>query len=63
MEDCSKVKPDEFYKEKLREQYSTWLPVIAGIATREEVEMMTADQLGIACEAANMKIKLFGGGG
>ena len=40
-----------------------WLPVIAGIATHEEVNVMTADQLGIAVAAANLKIKLFGKGG
>jgi len=40
-----------------------WLPVIAGIATHEEVNVMTADQLGMAVAAANLKIKLFGKGG
>lgn len=47
----------------LSNEYQYWLPVIAGITTREEVELMTMDQLGVACAAAKMKIKLFGQGG
>lgn len=48
---------------KLAKDELYWLPVIAGIATRDEVELMTMDQLGVAVAAANMKIKLFGKGG
>lgn len=63
MEDCCKAEPTEVYQRKFQDDYGYWLPVIAGIATREEVEIMTREQLEIAIQAANMKIKLFGKGG
>ncbi|WP_168985690.1 hypothetical protein [Heyndrickxia coagulans] len=46
----------------MNEEFDYWLPVIAGIATHEEVSRMTAKQLGVAISAAKMKIKLFGKG-
>lgn len=63
LEDCYSPKNPQEYEEMLSNEYQYWLPVIAGIATREEVELMTMDQLGVACAAAKMKIKLFGQGG
>lgn len=39
-----------------------WLPVIAGIATREEMENATAEQLAIWNEVAFQKISLMKGG-
>jgi hypothetical protein len=60
---CSRFDPPEVYDQKLNEQMNTWLPVIADIATHEEVSIMTAEQLGVAISAAKMKIKLFGNGG
>jgi len=61
--DCCKADPPEVYERKFQEDYGYWLPVIAGIATRDEVEIMTREQLEIAIQAAKMKIKLFGKGG
>lgn len=55
--------PQEVYEHKLSEDYAYWLPVIAGIATHEQVEIMTREQLGVAIAAAKMKIALFGRGG
>lgn len=63
MEACYTVKHQNEYEEMFSNEYQYWLPVIAGIATRKEVELMTMDQLGVACAAAKMKIKLFGQGG
>lgn len=63
MEDCYSAKHPQEYEEILSNEFQYWLPVIAGIATRKEVELMTMDQLGVACAAAKMKIKLFGQGG
>ncbi|GKV70284.1 hypothetical protein NCCP2716_27820 [Sporosarcina sp. NCCP-2716] len=40
-----------------------WLPVVTGIATYQEVESMTRDQLEMAIMAANFKIKLLKQGG
>ncbi len=40
-----------------------WLPLIAGIATREEIEYATAEQLSILNEVAYQKINLMKGGG
>ncbi|USK71765.1 hypothetical protein [Peribacillus asahii] len=59
----SKSDPNEVYDRKLDEEYDYWLPVIAGIATHEEVDRMTAKQLGVANAAARLKINLFGKGG
>lgn len=42
--------------------FDFWLPVIAGIATSEEVEIATAHELAVMCEVASMKIKLMKGG-
>ena len=39
-----------------------WLPVIAGIATREELEFATAEQIEIWCVVAAKKIELMKGG-
>ncbi|KZM54908.1 hypothetical protein [Aeribacillus sp. FSL M8-0235] len=63
MVDNCKFDPQEVYDRKLQEDIDYWLPVIAGIATHEEVGRMTAEQLGVAISAAKMKIKLFGKGG
>lgn len=63
MVDNSKKKAPEEYEMMLAKDELYWLPVIAGIATRDEIELMTMDQLGVAVAAANMKIKLFGKGG
>ncbi|EHS8399928.1 hypothetical protein [Enterococcus faecalis] len=35
-----------------------WLPVIAGIATKEEVELATAEELAVWNEVAYQKINL-----
>lgn len=40
-----------------------WLPIIASIATREEVETATAEQIDIWCTVAAKKIELMRGGG
>ncbi|MED4455902.1 hypothetical protein [Metabacillus fastidiosus] len=60
MEDNSKEDPPEIYDRKLHEEYDYWLPVIAEIATHEDVDRMTAHQLGVANAAARMKMRLFG---
>jgi len=49
-------------KREVEKDMSVWLPVIAGIATKEEVEVATAQELAVWCEVATHKIKLFGGG-
>lgn len=54
--------PPDVYDRKLDDEIDYWLPVIAGIATKEEVDKMTAEQLGIANAAAQMKVKLLKGG-
>lgn len=38
-----------------------WLPVIAGIATREEVEQLTMQELQVLFVVANKKIELMRG--
>ncbi|MED1201948.1 hypothetical protein [Heyndrickxia acidicola] len=53
--------PKEVYDRKLEEEFSFWLPVMAGIASKEEVSKMTAHQLGVANAAARLKLKLFEG--
>lgn len=40
-----------------------WLPVIAGVATKTEVEMATLEELQILNIVANKKMKLLKGGG
>lgn len=40
-----------------------WLPVIMGLATKEEVEYMTTEQLGLLFEAAKMKKEIMEQGG
>lgn len=55
--------PQEVYEQKLSKEFAYWLPVIADIATFEQVEVMTSEQLGVAIAAAKMKIRLFGKGG
>jgi hypothetical protein len=55
--------PQEVYERELNDELDYWLPVIAGVATHEQVEKMTAKQLGIANAAARLKIQLFGKGG
>ncbi len=49
-------------EKKVEEDYIYWLPIIAGIATREEVEMATAEELSILQEVSIQKIKLTRGG-
>jgi hypothetical protein len=61
--DNCKFDPPEVYERKLENDYLYWLPVIAGVATHEQVEKMTAQQLGVANAAARMKIQQFGKGG
>lgn len=63
LEDCCKAEPQEFYQRKFQDNYGYWLPVIAGIATCQEVELMTREELEEYIQAAQMKIKLFGKGG
>lgn len=46
----------------IEKEFGMWLPIIAGIATREEVECATAEQLAIWCAVASKKIELMGGG-
>ncbi|MBA3926537.1 hypothetical protein [Listeria rustica] len=47
---------------EVNQNFNMWLPVIAGIATKEEVEMATAHQLATWCEVAKTKIELMRGG-
>jgi hypothetical protein len=60
--DNCKSDPSEVYERELNSEIDYWLPVIAGVATHEQVEKMTAKQLGIANAAARLKIQLFGKG-
>ncbi|EUJ24766.1 hypothetical protein PGRAN_02685 [Listeria grandensis FSL F6-0971] len=47
---------------EVNQNFDIWLPVIAGIATKEEVEMATAHQLATWCEVAKIKIETMGRG-
>lgn len=54
--------PPLFKTEKQVENESLlWLPVIAGIATREEVEQLTMQELQVLFVVANKKIELMRG--
>ncbi|WP_230312992.1 hypothetical protein [Listeria monocytogenes] len=46
----------------MEKRFNIWLPVIAGIATKEEVETATSYELAIWCEVARQKIELMRGG-
>ncbi|EPA2189026.1 MULTISPECIES: hypothetical protein [Listeria] len=46
----------------MEKRFNIWLPVIAGIATKEEVEAATSYELAIWCEVARQKIELMRGG-
>ncbi|WP_228467309.1 hypothetical protein [Listeria seeligeri] len=46
----------------MEKDFEKWFPVIAGIATKEEVEYATAYELAIWCEVARQKIELMRGG-
>ncbi len=43
---------------KVQKDMFRWLPVIAGIATKEEVELATAEELAVWNEVAYQKINL-----
>ncbi|EAF0489150.1 hypothetical protein CY679_02105 [Listeria monocytogenes] len=47
---------------EVNKEFDIWLPIIAGIATKEEVEVATSYELAILCEVARQKIELMKGG-
>lgn len=63
LENCYTAKPQSFYRNKIEEDFFMWLPVIMGLATKEEVEYMTTEQLGLLFEAAKMKKEIMEQGG
>lgn len=63
LEDCCKFKADSYYKEYIENNYRMTFPVVMGIVSQERIEVMTADEIGIAYEMAVLKQKLTSGGG
>ncbi|EAG1361635.1 hypothetical protein A7Y25_14060 [Listeria monocytogenes] len=47
---------------EVNKEFDIWLPIIAGIATKEEVEVATSYELAILCEVARQKNELMKGG-
>ncbi|EAC4247914.1 hypothetical protein MO163_001919 [Listeria monocytogenes] len=63
LEDCLTKFPTPRQAEReVEKRFNIWLPVIAGIATKEEVETATSYELAIWCEVARQKIELMRGG-
>ncbi|MBC1850197.1 hypothetical protein HCA21_11400 [Listeria seeligeri] len=63
MHDCLTKRPTARQAEReVEKDFEKWFPVIAGIATKEEVEYATAYELAIWCEVARQKIELMRGG-
>ncbi|HAB9977085.1 TPA_asm: hypothetical protein GYW94_08315 [Listeria monocytogenes] len=63
LEDClTKFPTPRQAKREVEKRFNIWLPVIAGIATKEEVEAATSYELAIWCEVARQKIELMRGG-
>lgn len=57
----TRPKPQKI-KQEVRKDFEFWLPLIAGVATKEEIELATAHELAVYCEVSNMKIELMKGG-
>ncbi|WP_413479877.1 hypothetical protein [Carnobacterium maltaromaticum] len=62
MGDCSTSPDNRKIEREVNKDYGYWLPVIAGIATKEEIEVATAKELAIYNQVAIEKIKLMRGG-
>ncbi|KRN62441.1 MULTISPECIES: hypothetical protein [Carnobacterium] len=62
MEDCSTSISNRDAVREVEKEFHFWLPVIAGIATKEEIDVSTASELTILNEVALQKIKLMKGG-
>lgn len=62
MVDCLSSPHLNTLKKQVDEESLFWLPIIAGIATRDEVEHATVEELQKLCIVANKKIELMGGG-
>lgn len=63
LEDCCKLKSDAYYEDYVERNARMTLPVIMGITTKERIEYMTADEIGIAYQMAVVKRDIVGGGG
>ena len=61
MVDCLSSPPLFKTEKQVENESMFWLPVIAGIATREEVEQLTMQELQVLCVVANKKIELMRG--
>ena len=60
--ECLSSKPVHRIEREVDEDTLFWLPVIAGIATREEVDQLTIEELQVLCVVANKKLEILGGG-
>lgn len=58
---CSKPSNNFVISKKVDDNSMFWFPVIAGIATKEELEHKTMEELQIYNEVAKRKIELMGG--
>ncbi|MBC2148087.1 hypothetical protein [Listeria booriae] len=62
LEECLTSPNPRVIEREVNQNFDIWLPVIAGIATKEEVEVATAHQLATWCEVAKIKIETMRGG-
>ena len=58
---CSKPSNELVVSKKVDDESMFWFPVIAGIATKKELEHKTMEELQIYNEVAKRKIELMGG--
>lgn len=63
LEACCKLKSDTYYEDYVERNARMTLPVIMGITTKERIEYMTADEIGIVYQMAVVKRDIVGGGG
>ncbi|MGX7417812.1 hypothetical protein ACWOFR_03300 [Carnobacterium gallinarum] len=62
MEECSTSPDNRLIEREVNKDYGYWLPVIAGIATKEEIAVATANELATWNQVSIEKIKLMRGG-
>lgn len=56
-------KPSNVIDQGVKKDWIYWLPVVAGIATKEEVAFATMEELQTWCSVAEKKIELMNMGG
>lgn len=62
MADCLNSRHDNTLRMEIDKEALFWLPIMAGVATKEEVQIATIEELRKLCIIAEKKLEWMGGG-